>query len=147
MRVAIVYATRHKGNTEKIAKAMAQTIQADLFKATSIDPGKLASYDLIGFGSGIYYGKHHKALIELANEMPHSKGTKAFIFSTSGGGDTKKHSTLKSALNARGYETVKEFSCKGHTTYCLLKLIGGLNKGRPGKEDVDNARKFILGLI
>jgi hypothetical protein len=35
-----------------------------------IQPAMLAEYDLIGFGSGIYYGKHHKTLLDFVAGLP-----------------------------------------------------------------------------
>lgn len=47
-------------NTEKIAKVMAEALNAKLVKVEDIQPEELADYDLIGFGSGIYGYKHHQ---------------------------------------------------------------------------------------
>ena len=44
---------------------------------------ELSEYDLIGFGSGIYYGRRHKTLLNLGNKLPQAKNHKVFIFSTS----------------------------------------------------------------
>ena len=41
-------------STEKIAKAMAETMNAKLVKVEDAQAEDLADYDLIGFGSGIY---------------------------------------------------------------------------------------------
>jgi hypothetical protein len=49
-----------------------------------INPEELQEYSLIGFGSGIYGDKHHKALLDLADKLPPVTNRKAFIFSTSG---------------------------------------------------------------
>ncbi|HWQ78445.1 MAG TPA: hypothetical protein VN381_06500, partial [Anaerovoracaceae bacterium] len=48
------------------------------------DPKELGDYDLIGFGSGIYSGKNHESLLELADSLPQADGKKAFLFSTDG---------------------------------------------------------------
>jgi flavodoxin len=62
----IVYKSYHRMNTEKVAKAMAEAMNAQLTKVEDARPEALAEYDLIGFGSGIYGLKHHKALIVAA---------------------------------------------------------------------------------
>ena len=36
------------------------------------------------------------------------------------------------------------FSCTGFDEFGPLKLIGGLNKGKPDQKDVENAVKFAL---
>ena len=60
MKTVIVYASVHHQNTEKVAKVMAEELEADLFPVANAKPETLETYDLIGFGSGIYFGKHHK---------------------------------------------------------------------------------------
>jgi flavodoxin len=42
---------------------------------------------------------------------------------------------------------VGDFVCKALDTYGPLKLIGGLNKGRPNEEDYQKAREFAQGLL
>lgn len=39
-----------------------------------------------------------------------------------------------------------EFSCKGFDTFGLFKLIGGISKGHPDKNDLDNAKTFLKEL-
>ena len=61
MKVAIVYASVHHKNTEKLVKAIAEKYpEIELIDATKTILKDLASYDLIGFASGIFYGKLHK---------------------------------------------------------------------------------------
>ena len=62
MKVLITYNSVHKGNTEKIAKAMADAIDADLLKYSDVDGYNILDYDLVGFGSGIFYGKPEKKI-------------------------------------------------------------------------------------
>ena len=64
MKVLITYNSVHRGNTEKIAKTMAAAIDADIMKYDEVDGYNILDYDLIGFGSGIYYGKPNKELLE-----------------------------------------------------------------------------------
>ena len=80
MKNAIIYVSIHHSNTEKVAKTFAKILDADLKKPEQIDPSGLSDFDLIGFGSGIYYGKHHKSLLEFAEKLPPTN-KKAFIFS------------------------------------------------------------------
>lgn len=64
MRTLIVYKSYHRMKTEKVAKTMAEAMNVQLTKVEDVRPEELAGYDLIGFGSGIYGLKHHKALID-----------------------------------------------------------------------------------
>ncbi|MCK4255841.1 flavodoxin, partial [candidate division WOR-3 bacterium] len=84
MKTLIIYTSIHHKNTERIAKVMAEVLEAPLAKPREIDINSLAEYDLLGFGSGIYFGKHHKSLLKLVDKLPNLKGRKVFVFSTSG---------------------------------------------------------------
>jgi flavodoxin len=146
MKTLIIYASIHHQNTEKIAKAMAEELEADLVPVNQAQANALAAYDLIGFGSGIYGRKVHKALIEFAQALPGVAEKHAFVFSTSGGGGTQFHAALKELLVNRGFSIGGEFSCKGWTTWGPFRLFGGTNKGRPDSADVEQARTFARGL-
>ena len=49
MRKAIVYASIHHGNTEKLVKSIAEECQVDLIDAVKQSDADLGSYDMIGF--------------------------------------------------------------------------------------------------
>ena len=133
-------------NTEKVAKAMAEAINADLRKVEEVTPAMLAEYDLIGFGSGIYYGKHHKTLLDFVAGLP-QQGKAAFVFSTSGGALKIMHRELRAALVQKGFEIKGEFTCPGFETIGMFKHIGGFRKGRPNAKDLEKARTFAKGLL
>jgi hypothetical protein len=81
---------------------------------------------MIGFGSGIYDGKHHLDLLDLADRLPPVFDKKAFLFSTSF--DTRVfliHSSLREILESKGYLIIDEFNCKGYSTNSFLKFFGG----------------------
>ena len=123
---------------------MAKAINADIVDASkAID---ISGYGLIGFGSGIYAFKHHAALLKLADSID-GKGKKAFVFSTSGTGEKKYHSNLIKKLKQRGFEIKGEFSCKGLDKFGPLALFGGINKGKPDKEDIKKAEEFAKSLV
>ncbi len=147
MRAVIVYTSVHHGNTEKVARAMAGELGGEAVKTAEATPGTVASADLTGFGSGIYFGTHHEALLAYAGSLPHAGGARAFVFSTSGRGGTGFHRQLKLVLASRGYTVVGEFACRGWDTYSLLRLIGGINKGRPDGEDLERAAAFARTLV
>ncbi len=146
MKTLIVYASIHHQNTEKVAKVMAEELGADLVPIGQAQPDTLATYDLIGFGSGIYGKKFHKTLLQFLEALPAVTGQRAFIFSTSGGGEIQWHAALKELLVNRGFSIVGDFSCKGWVTVGPLKLFGGTNKGRPNEDDLEEARVFARGL-
>ena len=57
MRTAIIYASVHHGNTEKLVKRIAEECQVDLIDAVKQPDADLSSYDMIGFASGIYFSR------------------------------------------------------------------------------------------
>ena len=146
----LVLYSYHHNNTAKIADAFAKVLDAQIKTPQQINPEELQEYNLIGFGSGIYSAKHHKALLDLVDKLPQVTNKKAFIFSTSAiMGEAKvaqDHSLLRGKLQSKGYMIVDEFSCKGFNTNSFLKLFGGMNKGRPNAEDLKHAEEFAQKL-
>jgi len=148
MKTLIICFSYHHNNTAKIASVFARTLNSEVKTPQEVNPADLSEYDLIGFGSGIYFGKHHKSLLELADKLPQVTSKKAFIFSTSGrlGNAPKFHKQLKEKLQAKGFTIVGEFNCGGLDTYGLMKITGGLNKGKPNEDDLKQAEAFAKGL-
>jgi len=140
----------HHNNTEKIANVFAKVLDAQIKTPQQINPEELQEYDLIGFGSGIYGGKHHELLLDLADNLPQVTNKKVFIFSTSaiirGAKVAKDHSQLREKLQTKGYIIVDEFGCKGFNTNSFMKYFGGMNKGRPNAEDLKHAESFAQNL-
>jgi len=146
MKTVVVYTSIAHGNTEKVAKAMAETTGADLKKAGDTAPEALSNYDLIGFGSGIYNGKHHQDIFDLVSRMPASPVKSVFVFSTSGFGTTKLNEKLVKELEKKGFKVTGNFACKGWDTAGINKLYGGAAKGRPNDDDLQQARLFAKNL-
>jgi flavodoxin len=145
MKTLIIYTSVHHQNTEKVAKVMAEELEADYIHTMHAKPETPEAYDLIGFGSGIYFGKHHKTLLQLVDSLPTVMQKRAFVFSTCGDGKMH-HTTLKEKLVSHGFTIVDEFCCKGWDTVGPLKLFGGINKGKPDEKDLAAARAFAQGL-
>lgn len=146
MKTLIIYKSVHHGNTEKIAKVIANALEAELMDLKDVGTDIVEEYDLIGFGSGIYYSKPHKKLMEFVNELNNVENKKSFVFSTSGRKKAEFNDLLKSELSKKGFEVIGEFNCKGFDTVGPLRFIGGINKGRPNEEDFKNAEKFAVDL-
>ena len=72
MRTAIVYASVHHGNTEKLVKRIAEECQMDLIDAVKQPDADLSSYDMIGFASGIYFSKFHQSILEFNEDMAYA---------------------------------------------------------------------------
>lgn len=148
MKSLLVVFSYHHKKTEKIAQVLAKVLDAPIKTPQQVAQEELQEYDLVGFGSGIYSGKHHESLIRLADKLPLVTNRKAFIFSTAGAPEIKwseafvkkNHSGLREKLQSRAYVVVDEFSCAGFNTNSFLSLFWGINKGRPNAEEF--ARNF-----
>ena len=146
MKALLIYVSVHHGNTEKVARNMANILDADLTQPKQADAAKLEKYDLIGFGSGVYFGKHHTSLLDFVDGLPMARDKKAFIFSTSGlrkipfAHDFDK--SLKARLRRKGFDVIGEFSCRGYDTSRAAMIIGGINRGRPNARDLQQAADF-----
>ncbi len=138
----IICLSVHHGNTEKIVKAMPEVLGAEILKPDEVNMVRLFEYDLIGFGSGIYFGRHHQELLNLAEQLP-VLNRKAFIFSTRGiGSKSFYHRALKEKLTKKGLEIIADFSCLGFDTNGFIKIFGGINKQRPNEKDLAKAKEF-----
>lgn len=147
MKTLIICTSVHHGNTRKIAEAMAGAIGAELKEPKDVDPGSLGLYDLIGFGSGIYFGKHHQSLFTLVGSIPvHPQPV--FVFSTRGSPFGRRfHEPLNSCLSEKGCTIIGEFSCRGYDTYGPFKWIGGIARGKPDEKDLADAVVFARGMV
>jgi len=146
MRTLVIYSSYHHGNTKKVADVIAKVLGGELAKPDEVDVSSLSKYDLICFGSGIYFGKHDKTLFELVEKMPPLKKN-VFIFSTRGSFILPSgHQALRRSLREKGFHIVGEFSCRGFDTNGLLKLFGGISRGRPNENDLKEAEDFTKAL-
>jgi len=146
MKTIIICQSIHHGNTKKIAQVFAEILNSDIISPADVTNFNIDEYDLIGFGSGIYAGKHHSSLFKFIKELKTCNKT-AFIFSTRAIHPlTFYHKILRNRLADKGFTILDEFSCQGFSTYGPLKLIGGINKGKPNQDDLSNAKIFAQNL-
>nr|WP_319372928.1 flavodoxin family protein [uncultured Methanobacterium sp.] len=147
MRSLMVLYSYHHHNTEKVAEMIAPVLGAEIKWPEDVNPEEIKEYDLIGFGSGIYGGIHHKTILKLADKLPETTDKKAFIFSTSAGVEKSKtiksHSALREKLQSKGYIIVNEFQCRGF----LGKIGLGISRGHPDAQDLKHAEEFAQNLI
>ncbi|MFP4233011.1 MAG: flavodoxin family protein, partial [Candidatus Aenigmatarchaeota archaeon] len=132
----------HNGNTMKVAEEMAEVLDCEVLKPEEVED--LEDYDMVGFGSGIYFTNFHEEIIDLVERL--NGGKKAFIFSTSGFPNIPIlhdfEGKLKEKLNARNFKMVGSFNCRGYDEYGPLRYLGGIHNGRPNEKDLKKARKF-----
>jgi flavodoxin len=151
----VVVFSYHHGNTEKIANAVANVLGARVKTPQQVNPGEIAEYDLVGFGSGIYSATFDPSVLDLADRLPHAAGKKAFLFSTYGAPAfianrefiEKNHQQIREKLKTKGYTVIGEFGCAGWNTNSFLHYFGGLNKGKPDADDLRNAEAFARDMM
>ena len=123
-----------------VAERIAKVLAAPITDPDESLPSCLSEARLIGFGSGIYYGRFHRSLRRWIANLPNDCGVGrlAFVYSTSGLPFLSAiyHRTLVRALERRGFEVVGEFACRGHDSFGPLWLVGGINRKHPDAEDL-----------
>ncbi|MGO9040979.1 MAG: flavodoxin family protein [Mycobacterium sp.] len=145
MKSLIVCVSKSHGNTRRVADRMAEVLGAEVVDPESVDPVKLREYDLVGFGSGIYYMAFDPRIRQLIRRLPNVDGVRAFTFFTSGAREIPlldyTH-PIRKPLAGRGFDLLDTFSCRGFDTVGPFGFIGGINRGRPSDHDLDRAAAF-----
>ena len=146
MKTAVVYYSRHHGNTKKVLDAIAQKFDITFIDASKTESADLGEYDLIGFASGIYYSKFHKSVLQFAEKnLPRMK--KVFFIYTYGAEKKGYTDAITKAVDLKGADILGEYGCPGFDSFGPFKLIGGIAKGRPSQEDLDNAVRFYESIL
>ena len=147
MRILIVVESKHLGNTIKIAKAMKNVAPVTITNVENAIRYNFSDYNIVGYGSGIYMGKHDKRLMNFCDHLCDEKGY-SFVFSTSGGADFKSNNkALVELLKTKNKIVLGTFSCIALDKFFVLRLMGGVNKGHPNETDYSEAQKFVLNII
>ena len=71
MKLLIGCVSTSHGNTRRIADRMSEVLDAEVVERESVDPETTREFDLVGFGSGIYYMAVHARLRNLIRRLPH----------------------------------------------------------------------------
>ena len=147
MKILLVIKSTHQQNTLKIAEAMSEVAPLTVVELENAKNYNFKEYDIVGFGSGIYYGKHDKELINFVKPLC-NKPAYTFVISTSGTNNYQKYNkALINLLESKNKTVLGSFGCKGLDKFFIFKLFGGLNKEHPNEEDFDAAQQFIIGVI
>lgn len=148
-RCLIVCKSVHHGNTARVAGAMAGILGANVVSPEGLPFTVLDDYLIVGFGSGVYHGRVHPALLEWIAGLPDA-GTRrpAFVFTTSGLPFLRGlwHLPLRRLLRRKGFVVVGEFACSGFDTWGPLAAIGGIHRGHPDRGDLERAAAFARSL-
>lgn len=65
--VAIVCESIHHGNTRKVADVASEALSASVYSVDEVKAGVTPELELIGFGSGIFFLRHHQSLLMLVD--------------------------------------------------------------------------------
>lgn len=147
MRTAIIYYSKHHGNTKKLLDAIkdASSDEITLFDVTKTPSVHLEEYDLIGFSSGIYYSKFAKRVLEFAkNNTPNGKNV--FFIYTYGAKMNGYTKAIREALTGANANILGEYGCLGFNTFGPFKLIGGIAKNHPNRSEIESAISFYNSL-
>lgn len=135
MNIRVVYQSGYKGNTMKVAKAIAETLN---IRAERIGKEKIEFHepvDLLFVGSGVFSDKPRKKASELIKRLDPRVVKNAAAFGTYGHhseiGEQIKELLLEQGINVLG----EPFVCKG-------AAVGTDNKGHPNAADLENAKAF-----
>ena len=112
---------------------------------SDVDPKSVEEYEVVGFGSGIYGMSFDPELRRFVASLPHAENKQAFVFATAGSGrviELPIRAPLAKLVATAGYRLLGTFCCPGFDTWLPLRLIGGLNKGRPNEADLEHAHDF-----
>ncbi len=141
----IVCTSVSHGNTRKVADTIAGVLGCPVVDPAQVDAATIAEQDLVGFGSGIFSLALHPQLREFVSSLPAGQRGSAFVFATSGFPEPPFRPYLKNfahTVEGKGFDVVGRLSVRAYDTWWPLRIVGGVNKGRPNDADLDAARIF-----
>ncbi|WP_295090856.1 flavodoxin domain-containing protein [Ruminococcus sp.] len=146
MKTAIVYYSKHHGNTKKLIDAIAAADSSvSIIDVTNKPETELSSYDRIGFASGIYFSSFAKQIISFAEKhLPENKDV--FYIYTHGapiGGFLKG---IRAVAKKKHCRELGRYHCFGFDTYGPFKIFGGIAKGHPNEKEISAVVRFYKGL-
>ena len=145
MKTAIIYYSRHHGNTKKLVDAVAAKHNVDIFDVVEKPDADLSGYDTIGIASGTYAWKFAKQILTyINNHLP--EGKKVFFISTSASGKAGYEKSAAEACKKKNCEILGSYTCMGFNTFGPTKLFGGTGKGHPDEKEIQGAVDFFESL-
>ena len=147
MPTAIIYYSKHHGNTKKLVDAIKEAHpEVKTIDITENRIEDISQYDRIGIASGIYFGKVNKDLIEyIKKDLPHA--ISVFALYTYGNKSDKYTKELKAIAEEKGCKYLGEYGCFGFDTFGPFKLMGGIQKNHPTEDEIAGAVRFYETLI
>ena len=141
-RIVIVYASTHHRNTYKLVKAISDKHNIDMIDATQQSAADLRDYDVIGFASGIDFGKFYETVENFAKDhLPFKK--QIFFLYTCAMNRKGFTDSIREIAAQKEAVILGEYGCKGYNTYGPWKVIGGMNKKHPTEDEITRAVEFF----
>jgi flavodoxin len=144
MKPLIVYQSR-TGNTKTIADAISSVLNADTLTVDDVTSTDFSGRNIVGFGSGTYWGMIDKKIYNAASFLPEKCNT--FVFITSGMGITFMRRLYWHYINKGfgrfGIQLVGQWDCRGFDKHPISKWMG-ISKNHPNNDDIENAKKFAI---
>ena len=145
METAIVYYSRHHGNTAKLLRAIAAENKITLIDVTEQPDADISAYDRIGLASGIYYSSFAKQILTYAREhLP--EGRDVFYVYTHGAPGGQFLRGIREIASHKHCREIGAYHCQGYDTFGPFKLLGGIAKGHPTPEEIKGAVEFYRKL-
>jgi flavodoxin len=146
MNAIVIYST-HRGNTEKVAEAIAEAANCKAVKlAENFDASSLSleGIDTVFLGTGIRGGEPYVELQSYLKSADLGIGKRFLLFMTwAGGGASNKlaYEGVKKALEAKGQQLDTDvFICLGQT-------FGFTKRGHPNEGDLVDAKKWAAAKL
>lgn len=144
-RVIVIYFSQ-TGATRQVAEAIARGLEAggaavELADLLKTDPATVASYDVVGLGTPVFYYKEPVVVREFIAALPKANRQPAFTFITHGGNPVNTLRRLQKQLAARGHIVANSFSCTGYDTYPMFFRVFR-EWGHPTGDELGLARDF-----
>ncbi len=145
MRTAIVYYSKHHGNTKKLVDAIAAVEEITLIDAAETTDADLAPFDRIGFASGIYFSGFARQVLSFADaHLP--EGKDVFYVYTHGAPAGNFLKGIRAIAEKKHCRELGTYHCTGFDTFGPFKLVGGIAKGHPTVEEITGAAEFFRKL-
>lgn len=141
-KTVIIYASMHHRNTYKLVKAISDKHNIDIIDASQQSIADLQNYEVIGFASGIDFGKFYEAVESFANlNLPFKK--QVFFLYTCAMDRKGFTDSIREIAAQKEAVVLGEYGCKGYNTYGPWKVIGGMNKKHPTEDEIVLAVDFF----
>ena len=145
MKSVIIYMSRHHGNTKKLVEYLVARYSITLLDAQEAEKLNTEEYDLIGFASGVDFGKFYSPVTDLAKTI--SPGKCIYALYTCARDQARYGSEIEEIAALTGCTYLGKYGCRGYNTYGPWKLVGGMNKEHPSEKELQDACAFYENLL